>query len=35
MKINIEVVRTRVRVWIQDYTRYPVEMMMRQKFDTR
>ena len=26
IKINIEVVRTRVRVWVRDYTRYPVGM---------
>jgi len=24
-----------VWVWVQDYTRYPVEMEMGQKFDTR
>jgi len=24
-----------VRVWVRDYTRYPVRMGMRQKFDTR
>jgi len=35
IKINIEVVRTRVRVWVRDYTRYSVGMGMRQKFDTR
>jgi len=37
IKINIEVVRTRVRVWVRDYTRYPVGMAMGmgQKFDTR
>jgi len=35
IKINIEVVRTRVRVWVRDYTRYPVEMEMGQKFNTR
>jgi len=35
IKINIEVVRTRVRVWVRDYTRYPVGMGMRKKFDTR
>ncbi|WP_285162815.1 hypothetical protein, partial [Mycobacterium tuberculosis] len=35
IKINIEVVRTRVRVWVRDYTRYPMEMGMGKKFDTR
>jgi len=33
IKINIEVVRK--RVWVLHYTRYPVEMGMRQKFNTR
>ena len=28
ININIEVVRTRVRVWVRDYTRYPVGMGM-------
>jgi len=35
IKNNIEVIRTRVRVWVRDYTRYPMGMRMRQKFDTR
>ena len=35
IKINIEVVRTRERVWVRDYTRYPVGIGMRKKFDTR
>jgi len=29
IKIYIEVVRKRVRVWVRDYTRYLVGMMMR------
>jgi len=35
IKINIEVVKKRIWVWVRDYTRYPVGFGMRQKFNTR
>jgi len=34
IKINIEVVRTRVRVWVRDYTCYPVGIGIKQNFNT-
>jgi len=34
IKINIGIVRKRVRVCVRDYTRYPVRMRMGQKFNT-